>query len=686
MRSKKRAIGSGVMGAALLLMTMLGLHCGGDESETTPGTAVEQSTAAEEASTGRVVILGFDGVEPSIVETMLSAGELPNLAKLRESGTYSKLETSIPPQSPTAWASFITCKFAGNHGIYDFLRRIPSVNLRGKPRTLPAVGYTDRKFGRLSPTGQLIKPPEMINLRRGEPFWLPLDRAGKRVKVLHVPFAFPADPLKNGYMLCGLGVPDLRNTDSWFFSFSESYTEERKISGGTQFPLEFVDGRASVSLPGARDPRKGSQDPGAYTKTGLAFAVDRSAGNVTIETPAGPITLKEGGWSDWVEWEFAVTDAYKVRAISRFLAVSVAEPAKIYMSCLQFHPDAPYMPISNPESYASELKDRYGFYKTIGWIYDTHAVRQDAMPEDAFLDDVRATMAWREELVLDELDRGEFELLVGAWTGPDRVSHLFWRFRDPGHPLYTEEGAAKYGKVVEETYRRMDETVGKVVERLNEDDLLMVLSDHGFHSFRKGFNVNTWLIRNGYQSVDGQTDAATASNSAEFLDGIDWANTKAYSLGLGSVYINVSGREAGGIVAEEDVPALIAEIRGKLSEVVDPDTGDAIFSKVYTVDDFSGIATDNAPDIQLGYAEGYQSSKDTVKGSAPEALFEVTDDKWSGEHAASDFVKTPGIFFSNQPIVSETPRIVDLGATALRYLHVNVPRDYEGASLLHPAP
>jgi predicted AlkP superfamily phosphohydrolase/phosphomutase len=304
------------------------------------------------------------------------------------------------------------------------------------------------------------------------------------------------------------------------------------------------------------------------------------------------------------------------------------------------------------------------------------------MPEDAFLDDVRATMAWREELVLDELDRGEFDLLVGAWTGPDRVSHLFWRFRDPKHPLYTEEGAAKYGQAVEETYKRMDETVGKVMERLKDDDLLMVLSDHGFHSFRKGFNVNTWLIRNGYQAAVGQTDPATAVNNNEFLDGIDWANTQAYSLGLGSIFLNVQGREARGIVAEEDVPDVIAEIAGKLAEVTDPATGDKVFSHIYTVDDFSGIATDNAPDIQLGYAEGYQSSKDTVKGSAPAELFEATTDKWSGEHAASDFQETPGIFFSNQPIDSETPRIIDLGATALRYLEVPVPRDYEGESLL----
>jgi predicted AlkP superfamily phosphohydrolase/phosphomutase len=685
MRSKKWAICSGVLSVAVLASLVSLYGCGGDSSdpaqEQAAGNDVAQSASG--ASKGRVVILGFDGVEPTIVEEMMDAGELPNLAKLRDSGSYSALETSIPPQSPTAWSSFITSKYPGSHGIYDFLRRTPSMNIGGKMRTVPGVGYTRRSHARLSPSGSVVKEPSMTNLRAGEPFWMPLDRAGKRTKILHVPFAFPADPLQNGYMLCGLGVPDLRNTDSTFYSFSESYSEEKSVSGGVQFPLDLSSGSATVSFPGARDGRKSSRDPNAYTQTELTFKVDRSAGNVTIESPGGSIELSEGEWSEWAEWSFEVTDSFTVRAISRFLVVSVAEPAKIYMSCLQFHPDAPYIPISNPESYATELKDRYGFFKTVGWIYDTHALRQDALPEDAFLQDVRDTMAWREELVLDELDRGEFDLLVGAWTGPDRVSHLFWRFRDPGHPMYTEEGAEKYGDAVEETYRRMDETVGKVVERLQEDDLLMVLSDHGFHSFRKGFNVNTWLIRNGYQGAEGHSDPATAFNNGAFLDGIDWAKTKAYSLGLGSVFINVKGREAGGIVAEEDVAGVIAEISAKLAEVVDPDTGDKIFSKIYTVDDFTGIEKDNAPDIQLGYAELYQSAKASVKGSAPKEMFEVTNDKWSGEHAASDFAETPGIFYSNQTIDSESPRIIDLGATALHYLNVGAPRDFEGESLLN---
>ncbi|MEK7794687.1 MAG: alkaline phosphatase family protein, partial [Candidatus Hydrogenedentota bacterium] len=348
---------------------------------------------------------------------------------------------------------------------------------------------------------------------------------------------------------------------------------------------------------------------------------------------------------------------------------------------LQFHPVDQYIRFTTPESYGAELKDRYGFFKTIGWEFDTHALRQDALTNEVFLQDVRDTMAWTERLALNEMDRGQFDLLVAASTGPDRVSHMFWAYRDSKHPLYTPELAAKYGRVVEDSYTIMDGIVGNVMAKLAPNDLLMIMSDHGFHSFRRGFNVNTWLIREGYLSVEGQTDVATATNPKSFLDGYDWPTSKAYNLGLGSIFLNLRGREGKGIVDPKAADAVIAEIREKLLAVTDPKTGEKVFSQIYTRADYKGIASADAPDIQLGYAEGYQSTKDAVKGTAPSELFEDNDDKWSGEHAASDPVITPGIFFSNKPITAEKPDLVDIGVTTLNYLGRAIPSDFEGKNL-----
>lgn len=624
----------------------------------------------------RVIILGFDGVEPTIVEAMLSAGELPNLAKLRDRGGYQRLGSTIPPQSPTAWSSFATCKRPGNHGIYDFLRR--------STRTyLPSPGFGVLKHPDLAPDGAVARAAHGLNYRKGSPFWVIADKQGARCKLLHIPFAFPPDDLAESWMLCGESVPDIRGFTTTFVSLSDAFTPDQlreQVAGGVRIPLKFEGDAATVMVAGAVDPRRGQS---RYVEIPMKIIADRENHRVRVEVQQQSVVLAENTWSPWLEWTFAVTPKHSVQAISRIHILEVGPQVRLYMTSLQFHPKAPYAPFTDPENYSAELADRYGLYKTLGWAHDTHALRQDALTEEVFLDDVENTDAWLERLTLDEVDRGEYDLLIAVWTSTDRVAHMFWRFRDPHHPLYTAEGAAKYGRVLEDTYKRMDRIVGAVMAKSGQDDLLITMSDHGFHSFRKGFSVNTWLVRNGYLTIKGQTDAATAytTEDQEFLQGFDWSKTKAYGLGLGSLYLNLKGRESQGTVAPEETSALIAELRDKLLQVTDPETGERILNAVYTREEYKGIAEQDAPDLQLGYADGYQTSKSSAKGSAPKEVFEPNTDKWSGEHAASDTASSPGVLFANKPLGSQAA-IIDIGVTTLKYLGLSVPPDFEGKSLL----
>ena len=126
--------------------------------------------------------------------------------------------------------------------------------------------------------------------------------------------------------------------------------------------------------------------------------------------------------------------------------------------------------------------------------------------------------------------------------------------------------------------------------------------------------------------------------------------------------------------------ALAKEIQSKLLTVTDPETGDKVFNKIYTRDVFHGAAEADAPDLQLGYADGYQTGKASAAGAAPQELLEINDDKWSGEHASSDAESTPGVFFCNRKVTGD-PAIVDLGPTALQYLGLKIPADYDGKPL-----
>ncbi len=637
-----------------------------------PRTALAQTTppAPPTAQGNRVVILGFDGVEPTVVDGMLTASELPNLAKLRDQGCYNRLASSNPPQSPTAWSSFATCKNPGNHGIYDFLRRNPA-------NYVPGLGFGALKQPELAPDGALANPAAYTNYRKGDTFWAIGNAKGKRCKLLVVPFAFPVEHLTDSCMLCGLDVPDIRGTQSTYFSMSDQFDKVENLAGGVRLPLKFEGDAATVMIPGFRHP-----DTKEFVEVPFKVTVDRQARTVSFEIQGQAAKLAENAWSDWIEWTFQVTPQFAVKAISRLHVLEAGEKVRLYMSCLQMHPRAPLTPISTPEDYASKLADRYGLFKTIGWTYDTKALQQNDMTDDMFLDDVRRTMAWHEMLMLDELDLGNFDMLIAAWTGTDRVAHMFWRFRDPKHPLYTEEGAKKYGRAVEETYIKMDEIVGKAAAKLGPNDLLVVISDHGFHSFRKGFSVNTWLVQNGYLAVKDQTDPAAAFTNKKYLEDYDWSRTKAYGLGLGSVFLNLKGREGQGTVAPEEAPALLAEMREKLLNVTDPETGGKVFRAVYAKPDvYKGAAEADAPDIQLGYEDGYQTDKPSAAGAAPQQLFTPNNDKWSGEHAASDVANTPGILFANKPLAAN-PVIIDIGVTALKYLGVETKSDLEGKPLL----
>lgn len=618
---------------------------------------------------GRVVMLGFDGVEPSIAEEMMARGELPNLSKLRAEGSYQPLASSNPPQSPTAWSSFSTCTNPGNHGVYDFLRRTPATYT-------PGVGFGAVKQAELAPDGALAKAAQFENYRHGDTFWAEADRQGTRCKVLEVPFAYPVDELQHGCMLCGLDVRDIRGTQSMYFALIEGLAAAEEVSGGTRLPLRFEGEKAVAKIPGIRHPQTKT-----FVEVPMSVEADRAAHKVTVEIQGQRAVLEEGAWSPWLEWTFPLSPKFSVRAISRIYVLEAGTKVRLYMSCLQYHPRAPYIPISSPDAFAAELADRYGLYKTIGWTYDTKALQAGDMSEDVFLDDVKQTMAWHERLMLDELERDQFDLLIAGWTGTDRVAHMFWRFRDPKHSLYTDEGNRKYGRAVEDTYAKMDEIVGKAMAKLGANDLLMVFSDHGFHSFRNEFSLNTWLIRNGYLAIEGKSNPAADYSDERYLQVFDWQRSKAYGLGLGSLFLNLKGREGQGTVSAAEAPALIAEIRARLLEVTDPKTGERIFREVYSKDmAYHGTSLDSAPEIQVGFAEGYQMNKASAAGAAPQEILAPNTDKWSGEHAASDVAATPGILFSNRALAGKAS-LVDLGVTVFHHLGLKAPERFEGHSL-----
>src|SRR5258708_10606433 len=138
----------------------------------------------------------------------------------------------------------------------------------------------------------------------------------------------------------------------------------------------------------------------------------------------------------------------------------------------------------------------------------------------------------------------------------------------------------------------------------------MVMSDHGFHSFRREVNLNTWLVKNGYMQFQGESQQKKLQDlfgRGRFWEGVDWTQTRAYAVGLGQIYFNLRGRESQGVVSSgAEYKALQEEIASKLVGLKDPDTGEPVFRAIYRRDDiYKGGVLQNAPDHPLGFNDGH---------------------------------------------------------------------------------
>ncbi|RMD86040.1 MAG: hypothetical protein D6815_00625 [Candidatus Dadabacteria bacterium] len=616
----------------------------------------------------RVVILGFDGVDPDFLEQWSS--ELPHVRKLMTAGTFRRLATTVPPASCTAWSSFATGINPGGHGIFDFIYRDPKTYL---PDRTGAVSHKAEYLWNLFER----KPETFTTTMTGVPFWKRVDEAALRSVVLRVPCVYPLIEAEHGHLEGGFGVPDIRGTEGTFHFYTTELTPAEAADpkwGGKVVSI----GRGEEIRSIIEGPINPLSDKGERLTAEVVFR-PRGADSVEVEVDGRKHTLQLGRWGDWFRVSFRVTPFSTIHGLARFRLVSLEPELRIYLSPINHDPADPAIAVTEPPEYATELYEAVGDYKTVGWNHETWGLNEERIGEDAFMEDVFDTMRKTEEITFHEFDTRPAELFVSVFVEPDRTSHMMYRLIDENHPLYDPRLAAKYGDAIRQTYRRMDEIIGKMMSRLGPDDTLFVISDHGFHSYRRGFNVNTWLIEQGYMALKG---GKKSTDKKFFLD-VDWAHTKAYAMGVGGIYLNIRGREAQGIV-EPGEPArrLAREIAAKLEKVVDPKTGERAIHRVYLAGEtWKGPRLPEAQDLQIGFAEGYRVSSATPLGGAPAGLFEDNMKKWSGDHAASVMSETKGIFLSNRSIKEQDVRIVDLAPTALDLLGVPVPADYEGRVL-----
>jgi predicted AlkP superfamily phosphohydrolase/phosphomutase len=619
----------------------------------------------------QVVIVGLDGLSPILAERFMAEGKLPNLSRLREEGAYSHLQTTTPAISPVAWSSFMTGSNPSKHNIFDFLSRDPRTYLPdlssariGKPKRILSLGRYNVPLGK----------PEVRGLRKSVPFWKILGENGIFSTILRVPITFPAEPFK-GHLLSGMCAPDLKGSQGTFSFYTSDPDRIRKNEGGVVFPVEIKGDRIETFISG---PENTMLKTPVEIRLPMSVAIDRAKETVRISVSGRKLTLKKNEFSPWIRLTFKPGMGVRIRAIGRFYVSQIEPHFGMYVTPLNIDPAKPALPISHPFIYSVYLANLLGSFITLGEANDTWALNEGALSERAFLELTYSNHAEWEAMFSNALAKTKKGLAVCVFETTDSIQHMFWRYLDRDHPALRVGPAGMSEAVIEELYVRMDGMIGRIREKMARKSALFVMSDHGFRPFKRGVNLNSWLLRNGYLHLkDG------ASGEAEWFKDVDWTRTHAYALGLGGVYLNLKGREAQGIVEPgKDAAALRAELVRKLTGLEDPEKKAEAIARVYEGPAiYTGPFRDNAPDLIIGYNPGWRASWDGVTGKSAGPVFEDNTKAWSGDHCI-DPPSVPGVLFSDLKLAAGSPSIMDLAPTVLDLFGLLAPAAMDGRSLL----
>ncbi len=629
----------------------------------------------------RLLVLGFDGMDPKVVYKMIKRGELPNLKKLAQRGVFSMMRTTIPPQSPVAWGSFITGADPGVYGIYDFVHRDPKTYL---PKTSGADTLPSSLNIKLGKFKIPLKPSKVVLRREGKAFWDYLEEKDIEATIFQIPSNYPPSESKQN-TLSGMGTPDIQGTYGIYSLYTTDEEEAMKeISPNNLYYAYFNEDNVSEDL-FLEGPVNDLVENGGKIKVPFTVYFDKKHKTAKIDIQGSEILLAEKGYSEWVEIKFPLIEGISsITGMVKFFLLNAGEKFRLYISPIHISPLHPAVTISSPDSYSREIAKKAGLFHTIGLPADTKALSQQTFSVENFITQAMSVFYESKKIFEIEYDRfltKKSGLLFFYFSSLDQGQHMYWSLTDPKHPYYHPEEAKRFGYITEELYRKHDRVLGEALKKLPADVPVMVISDHGFSPFRRKVNINTWLFNEGYLKLKVK-DIDDEISLIDNYDDYDWGNTRAYAVGLNGLYLNMKGREGEGIVTKKERRRLLEELRGRLMQVKDPQNGENVISEAFISEDhFSQDYADRAPDIILGFARGYRSGDSSALGGVEKNIVSDNMNWWSGDHCINPR-HVPASFLSSFNINTKMPSMKDMAPTILNYFGIKETPTMSGKSII----
>jgi predicted AlkP superfamily phosphohydrolase/phosphomutase len=513
----------------------------------------------------RALILGLDALVPNTTERFLAEGVLPNFARLVERGTFTRIRPCIPAQTPTNWTTIATGATPGTHGVVQWGSHVP--------------GEPVREFHRA----------EAFNagLCRAEYLWEAAARAGKTSVVVNYAGYPPT-------------CDDAVHID-WLFQPARSYFDLAPATVYHNCPdLDTTD---PVELRPGEDGTLVADIVVAPAEVGEGPACHAVVGGDTLRIfPAGDedepfAVLKVGEWSDWLRAPFHTADG-EVEGAFRFKLLEIGDGRlRLYRSDA-FPTDGRFC--SDPDL-GRRLVEELGPYIHAGRSCELHC--HGWLDWDT-TDEVMADEAvWWSTAVQTAMDQTDASVLVLHWHILDAMGHRFVQYIDPTGPCYDAAEAERYVDIVRNYYIAADRFVGAFLERFDDGDTAFaIVSDHGMPANIKAVSLVNAFKGRGWLAL------------TEDRQGVDWARSKVF-FAQNHLWINLAGRDEGGIVPPEEYAALRAEMLAVMRDVKDPETGEHAIAFALTREDapMVGLWGDYLGDIVYCYAGG-------VRWSGPEVL------------------------------------------------------------------